>query len=234
MGCLQSRQLGTPASYCSLRIPPSVDVSASASIIAIMIATFFAQAICIDVPSPECESNNQGDQNTSQRLYLDMLLVACTGIIAGASLSAVVRLFGMIFTQFTGICSRYQIRTGNSCTAFLLLLLCPVTTVATASTITAGSRFTCVLTTASAGGVRWWGLNSGGQLGDGTSITRTYPPTSDLLTSVAAIAAGEGHTCALTTSGGVRCWGHNSVGQVIPEVFSLRGVRMLSCEILPS
>ena len=91
-----------------------------------------------------------------------------------------------------------------------------------------------MLTTASAGGVRCWGLNSGGQLGDGTSITRTYPPTSDLLTSVAAIAAGEGHTCALTTSGGVRCWGHNSVGQVIPEVFSLRGVRMLSCEILPS
>ncbi len=51
------------------------------------------------------------------------------------------------------------------------------------------------------------------QLGDGTTTNRNTP-SADVLTSVAAIAAGLYHTCALTTSGGVRCWGNNLWGQV--------------------
>ncbi len=50
------------------------------------------------------------------------------------------------------------------------------------------------------------------QLGDGTTTDRNTPST-DVLTSVAAITAGWGHTCALRTSGGVRCWGGNVYGQ---------------------
>ncbi len=51
------------------------------------------------------------------------------------------------------------------------------------------------------------------QLGDGTTTDRWTPPSADVLTSVAAIAAGGSHTCVLTNSGGVRCWGQNNVGQ---------------------
>jgi hypothetical protein len=51
------------------------------------------------------------------------------------------------------------------------------------------------------------------QLGDGTNTYLYTPPSADVLTSVAAIAAGLFHTCALTTSGGVRCWGGNWRGQ---------------------
>ena len=51
------------------------------------------------------------------------------------------------------------------------------------------------------------------QLGDGSNTDRYTPPSSDVLTGVAAITAGFYHTCALTTAGGVRCWGFNVQGQ---------------------
>jgi alpha-tubulin suppressor-like RCC1 family protein len=59
------------------------------------------------------------------------------------------------------------------------------------------------------GGVRCWGSNGEGQLGDGTTTDRLTPPPSDVLDSVQAIAAGAAHTCALMQNSGVRCWGRN-------------------------
>ena len=77
--------------------------------------------------------------------------------------------------------------------------------------IVAGWRHTCAIT--SAGGIKCWGNNHDGQLGDGTKIDRKTPQdVVGLMTRVTAIAAGERHTCALTTSGGVKCWGQNHDG----------------------
>jgi alpha-tubulin suppressor-like RCC1 family protein len=70
---------------------------------------------------------------------------------------------------------------------------------------------TCALTTS--GGVRCWGMNAVGQLGDGTTIGCSTPPSKDALTGVQAVALGAAHTCALMMSGGVRCWGNNRFGQ---------------------
>jgi alpha-tubulin suppressor-like RCC1 family protein len=76
-----------------------------------------------------------------------------------------------------------------------------------------GYLHTCVVL--AGGGVRCWGGNEYGALGDGTTTMRDTPPPADVLSGVAAVVGGGSHTCALLAgNGGVRCWGLNSRGQL--------------------
>ena len=81
--------------------------------------------------------------------------------------------------------------------------------------VAAGAGHTCVLT--DSGGVKCWGANTNGQLGNGDASPGVTPTPQDVVgleTGVAAISPGTLHTCALLVSGGVKCWGMNFFGQV--------------------
>jgi len=81
--------------------------------------------------------------------------------------------------------------------------------------ISAGATHACALLIS--GGVKCWGDNAFGQIGDGTDgpgADRRTPVDVLLPEGATAIATGPFFTCALTTSGGVMCWGDNIYGQL--------------------
>ncbi|WP_018802121.1 Ig-like domain repeat protein [Salinispora arenicola] len=84
----------------------------------------------------------------------------------------------------------------------------------TVTAIAGGGSNSFALT--SAGTVLAWGLNSSGQLGDGTTTDRSTPVDVNLPpgTTVTAIAGGDRHSLALTSAGTVLAWGLNSSGQL--------------------
>lgn len=82
-----------------------------------------------------------------------------------------------------------------------------------ASIAAEGSGHTCAVTTS--GGVKCWGRNASGQLGNNSTTTSTVPVSvSGLSTGVASVVTGSDHSCALTTAGAVMCWGYNGTGSL--------------------
>ena len=83
--------------------------------------------------------------------------------------------------------------------------------------IAPGYQHTCAI--GSNGKAYCWGYNSSYNLGDGTNIQRNTPvaviqggmPSG---VTLAGIATGGYHTCALSTNNKVYCWGDNSYGQI--------------------
>ena len=62
-----------------------------------------------------------------------------------------------------------------------------------------------------------WGYNGYGELGDGSRTQISYTPVAVDLpagTQVAAVAAGDFHSLAVTSDGGVLAWGANNDGQL--------------------
>ena len=85
--------------------------------------------------------------------------------------------------------------------------------------ISTGVGHSCALSLA--GQVKCWGGGLLGQLGNGTRGRIAHPVTvingegsSIPLSGIRQIAAGFGHTCAVTQGGQVKCWGTQSYGRL--------------------
>jgi len=82
--------------------------------------------------------------------------------------------------------------------------------------IAAGYRHTCAILGPPPVTLMCWGDNTNGQIGDGTTTSRS-DPTLVVLPSTsppAQVALGRSHTCVLLADGTVACWGANSHGQL--------------------
>jgi alpha-tubulin suppressor-like RCC1 family protein len=81
------------------------------------------------------------------------------------------------------------------------------------ASISAGRSHTCAVL--KSGGMRCWGNNGGGQLGDSTLLDRPTPRDVDLPGQVfKGVGAGDMHTCGLLVSGRVACWGDGGDGRL--------------------
>jgi alpha-tubulin suppressor-like RCC1 family protein len=78
--------------------------------------------------------------------------------------------------------------------------------------VSAGENHSCALKTG--GSVVCWGDNQYGQLGDGTTTTRTVSAVVSSLTDAVTLTTGGNHTCAVKKDGSVVCWGRNIEGEL--------------------
>lgn len=79
--------------------------------------------------------------------------------------------------------------------------------------LAAGSGHTCAIL--SGGAVQCWGDNTSGQLGSGSTKTKSYSPMAvSELSGAVAVAGGFSHTCAIVAGGAVECWGDNTYGEL--------------------
>ena len=80
--------------------------------------------------------------------------------------------------------------------------------------IAAGNIHACALTTE--GKAYCWGWNQYGQLGNNSTANSSTPVAVQMPAGVSfqSIAAGNIHTCALTTTGQAYCWGYGGSGQL--------------------
>jgi hypothetical protein len=191
----------------------AADVSGlSSGVTAIAIGASFGCALT-NAGAVRCWGKNGGSLGTgdiADRLTPALVLglgAAASAIAAGESHACALAAGGV---KCWGLNGAGQIGDGTTTTR---LVATDVTGLPAGITgIAVGQRHSCALT--SSGGVKCWGENDHGQLGDGTTTDRTRPvDVTGLQSGVRALALSANASCALMVSGTVKCWGGNDFAE---------------------
>lgn len=213
-----SGQLGFPTDASSAQLsPPTNDVLGNVQ----AIAAGYDHTCALTVPGGvRCWGNNvDGQVGIGSASIMTQPTPPTSDAIGG--IQAVATGYGHTCALTTsggvrcwGLNGNGQLGIGSMATA---VLYAPPATdaLAGAVAISAGYAHTCAVM--AGGGVRCWGYNMYGQLGDGTTNDLVAPPAATSVLAgvpVATVGAGYAHTCALTVAGAVYCWGSNASGQL--------------------
>ena len=156
------------------------------------------------------KTGQMGDDTTTNRLtpVRPQGLGGVTAIAAGGAHSLALGTDGRVWAW--GNNQRGQLGDGSTTSR-----LTPVSVANLGDAMAVAAGFGHSLALKQDGSVWAWGDNDWGQLGDGSSATDRPTPVQVVnLGDVIAIAAGFGHSMALTADGRVWAWGANTSGQL--------------------
>ncbi len=166
----------------------------------------------------QCWGNNihgqlgNGTYNTSPTPMTVFGLSGVQAVTAGYGHTCAIRANGPVQCWGYG----YYGQLGNSMLNDFATPGVPVQGLSGVQALAAGYGHTCALRANST--MQCWGYNYYGQLGNHTLNNAPTPMTVlglfGLPLSFQALAAGDGHTCALRADGTVQCWGYNYYGQL--------------------
>jgi alpha-tubulin suppressor-like RCC1 family protein len=156
-------------------------------------------------------SNGQlGDGTTTQRsTSVPVLnLTNVVSISGGQTHTLAIRSDGSLW----GWGSRFNGRLGDGASAGSRLTPAPVAAITNVIAASAGGSHSLVVK--SDGTVWSFGINTNGQLGDGTTTQRTLPVQVPSLSNIVAVQASLASSYALSADGRLWSWGINSLGQL--------------------
>jgi alpha-tubulin suppressor-like RCC1 family protein len=202
----------------------AVAVTGLTNVVSISTGTSHACAVLFD-GTAKCwglNTNGQLGNATTTQATSPVVVTGLTGvssIAAGANSTCAVLTSGAV--KCWGLNTNGQLGNGTTTQATSAVAVTGIDGSALKATAVAvGTSYACARI--NDGTERCWGLNTSGQLGDGTLVQKTTPVIVKLnantnLTGVSKITAGATHTCAITGSGSTAtavCWGANGNGRL--------------------
>jgi alpha-tubulin suppressor-like RCC1 family protein len=142
--------------------------------------------------------------------------ITSNGIHVSGSGDATCYLLGSGAVDCAGYDGSYEI--ANGLTPSFMDYVTPSSTLITSGTLTIagstdgeGNMFCAV---ASSGGVKCWGSQFNGSLGDGSTTQSSTPISVSGISTATNVSTAYSHACAVLSTGGLECWGDNTYGEL--------------------